>query len=44
MPSLDLLIAAMAYYHNAELLCFDDDLEAIASVSELQLKRLDRPY
>ncbi len=43
MPYLFLLIAALAPHHNPELLCFDDALFAIASVSELLLKRLDCP-
>ena len=41
--SLDLLVAAVALHHNAVLVSFDADFEAIASVSELRLQRLDRP-
>jgi predicted nucleic acid-binding protein len=41
--SLDLLIAALAHYHNAVLVTFDADFEAIASVSALRLNRLTRP-
>lgn len=41
--SLDLLIAALALYHNAVLVTFDADFEAIASVSALRLNRLTRP-
>ena len=41
--SLDLLVAAVALHHSAELVSFDTDFEAIAAVSELRLKRLDRP-
>ena len=41
--SLDLLIAAVALHHNAELVSFDADFEAIASVSGLRLNRLPRP-
>jgi len=41
--SLDLLIAAVALHHNAELVSFDADFEAIASVSALRLNRLTRP-
>lgn len=41
--SLDLLVAAVALHHNAELVSFDTDFEAIASVSELRLQRLQRP-
>jgi predicted nucleic acid-binding protein len=41
--SLDLLIAAVALHHNAELVSFDADFEAIASVSALRLNRLSRP-
>jgi predicted nucleic acid-binding protein len=41
--SHDLLVAAVAVHHNAVLVSFDTDFEAIASVSELRLKRLNRP-
>jgi len=41
--SLDLLIAAVALHHNAELVSFDADFEAIALVSALRLNRLTRP-
>jgi predicted nucleic acid-binding protein len=41
--SLDLLVAAVALHHNALLVSFDADFEAIASVSELRLQRLERP-
>ena len=41
--SLDLLIAAIALHHNAVLVSFDADFEAIASVSALRLQRLSRP-
>ena len=41
--SLDLLVAAVALHHNAVLVSFDADFEAIASVSELRLQRLKRP-
>ena len=41
--SLDLLIAAVALHHNAALVSFDADFEAIASVSALRLNRLTRP-
>jgi predicted nucleic acid-binding protein len=41
--SLDLLVAAVAVHHNAVLVSFDTDFEAIASVSELRLQRLNRP-
>jgi len=41
--SLDLLIAAVALYHGAEVVTFDDDFEKIASVSSLQVKLLARP-
>jgi predicted nucleic acid-binding protein len=43
VPSLDLLVAAVALPHNAELVSFDADFEAIASVSVLRLTRLNRP-
>ena len=41
--SLDLLVAAVALHHNAVLVSFDADFEAIASVNELRLLRLERP-
>jgi predicted nucleic acid-binding protein len=41
--SLDLLVAAVAMHHDAMLVSFDADFEAIASVSALRLKRLNRP-
>ena len=41
--SLDLLIAAVALHHNAELVSFDADFEAITLVSALRLNRLTRP-
>jgi predicted nucleic acid-binding protein len=41
--SLDLLVAAVAVHHNAVLVSFDTDFEAIAAVSELRLQRLERP-
>ncbi len=42
--SLDLLVAAVALHHDAVLVSFDADFDAIASVSELRLNRLIRPY
>jgi len=41
--SLDLLIAAIALHHNAVLVSFDADFEAIAAVRALRLHRLSRP-
>ena len=41
--SLDLLVAAVAVHHSAELVTFDHDFAAIASVSSLRLKLLSRP-
>ena len=41
--SLDLLVAAMALHHNAVLVSFNADFEAIAAVSALRLQRLERP-
>ena len=41
--SLDLLVAAVALHHDAVLVSFDTDFEAIASVSELRLQLLERP-
>lgn len=43
VSSLDLLLAAVALHHSALLVSFDDDFEAIAAVSELLLRRLQRP-
>ena len=40
--SLDLLIAAVAVHHTAKLVSFDAIFEAIASVSDLRLNRLNR--
>lgn len=36
-------VAAVALHHNVVLLSFATDFEAIASVSDLRLHRLDRP-
>jgi predicted nucleic acid-binding protein len=41
--SLDLLVAAVALHHNAVLVSFDADFEAIAAVSDLRLQHLRRP-
>ena len=41
--SLDLLVAAVALHHNAVLVSFDANFEAIAAVSALRLQRLERP-
>ncbi len=41
--SLDLLVAAVALHHSAELVSFDADFEAIASVCSLRFKLLSRP-
>lgn len=41
--SLDLLIAATALLHGAELVTFDADFEAIAAAAPLRLMRLKRP-
>lgn len=41
--SLDLLIATMAIGHDAELVTFDADFQAIATVSSLKVKLLRRP-
>ena len=43
VPSLDLLVAAIALHHNAVVVSFDDDLAAIASVSPLRFSHLSRP-
>ena len=41
--SLDLLVAAVALHHDAVLVSFDADFEAVAMVSSLRLQRLHRP-
>jgi predicted nucleic acid-binding protein len=41
--SLDLLIAAIALHHGAEVVTFDGDYQKIASISHLQVKLLQRP-
>jgi predicted nucleic acid-binding protein len=41
--SLDLLIVAVAMHHDAELLTFDADFQAIAAVCKAQVKVLLRP-
>lgn len=43
MLSLDALVAALALQHNAMLVSFDTDFEAIASIGALRLHRLSRP-
>ena len=40
---MKLLLAAVAFHHSALLVSFDDDFKAIAAVSELQFRRLQRP-
>ncbi|MFM7514273.1 MAG: hypothetical protein ACKO3F_13150 [Cyanobium sp.] len=37
------MVAAVALHHNAVLVSFDADFDAIASVSALRLNRLTRP-
>jgi predicted nucleic acid-binding protein len=41
--SLDLLIVAVALHHDAELITFDSDFEAIAGACKLRVTRLERP-
>ena len=41
--SLDLLIAALALHHAAEIITFDADFQTIARVSPLRVKHLLRP-
>jgi hypothetical protein len=41
--SLDLLIAAIALHHGAEVVTLDGDYQKIASVSNLHVKLLQRP-
>jgi predicted nucleic acid-binding protein len=40
---MDLLIAAVAIHHGAELVTFDTDFRAIARMSTLRVKLLKRP-
>jgi predicted nucleic acid-binding protein len=40
---MKLLLATVALHHCAVLMSFHDDFEAIAAVSELQLRRMQRP-
>ena len=41
--ALDLLIATVAIHHDAELITFDRDFEAIAGACALRVKLLQRP-
>jgi predicted nucleic acid-binding protein len=41
--SLDLLVAAVALHHGAEVVTFDSDFLMMAGVSKLQVKLLQRP-
>ncbi len=41
--SLDLLIATVALHHGATLTTFDDDFQRISTLSNLQVKLLQRP-
>jgi predicted nucleic acid-binding protein len=41
--SLDLLIAAVAIHHDAELVTFDQDFQNIAKTCALRVKRLQKP-
>ena len=41
--SLDLLVAAIALHHAAEIVTFDAGFQVIASASNLRLKLLSRP-
>ena len=41
--SLDLLIVTVAIHHDAELITFDQDFQAIARVCGLRLRLLQRP-
>jgi predicted nucleic acid-binding protein len=43
VPAIDLLIAAVAIHHGAELITFDGDFQHIAAVSSLQVNLLVRP-
>lgn len=41
--SLDLLIAALALHHKAEIITFDSDFSLIAQAAPLQIQVLSRP-
>jgi predicted nucleic acid-binding protein len=41
--SLDLLIAAIALHHGAEIITFDADFQKIAGISRLQVRLLNPP-
>jgi len=41
--SIDLVIAALALHHHAELITSDQDFTSIAASSELQVTLLSRP-
>ena len=41
--SIDLLVAALAIHHDAEVITFDDDFQKIATVTNLRAKLLKRP-
>jgi predicted nucleic acid-binding protein len=41
--SINLLIAAIALHHHAEIVTFDADFQKIADASSLQVKLLQRP-
>ena len=41
--ALDLLIATVALHHGAMLITFDDDFQKISTLSNLQVKLLQRP-
>lgn len=41
--SLDLLVAAVALHHKAELVTLDEDFEKIAAATELRVRLLRRP-
>ena len=43
VPSLDLVIAAIAIHHGVEVITFDGDFQHIAAASGLQVKLLARP-
>lgn len=43
LNSLDLLVSAVALHHDADLVTFDTDFQAVARISKLRVRLLARP-